>query len=489
MRTATCLLMLLGLAPRLQAREARDPFEWLDRMNRASAVMLLEEDIIEPKQAATIAAAIEKLHAESREPNFRRSGLYVSIEPRLLEIGGPDVSRLHTGRSTIDTGRTNLRLQQRDLILNSYQELLEARATLLRFDEAHAQAIVPAYTLGVQAQPTSLGHYIAGYLSVFERHATLLADTYLNINQSPLGAAALGTSSYLINRQRLADLLGFEAPIRNSFDAVQLATLEASMRITGATSAMAMTTSELMSDLEDQYRMTHPWLTLPRELTVGSSIMPQKLNPTMINETRAQASTVLGRSVSYMFGAHKASAGDTDLMFSGPNEALTDTAAMMRSVARIFSVLQFDEPRALDEVLSDYAVATELANALQRLADVPFRDAHHVAAAVVQFGRDRKLRPTEIAFGDFKRIYADAAAKYHLPRLRAAFNEAEFKRVLRPENMVMSSRGYGGPQPAEVAAMLRELALQLETDRGWLREKNEQLAAADARLDAAFSKL
>ncbi|MGB3338915.1 MAG: hypothetical protein WBA73_17200, partial [Devosia sp.] len=126
MRTASVAAILLGLATPLAAQELRDPFEWIDRMNRSSAVMLLEEGVITVDQAAIIADAIEAMYAESDSPDFRRSGSYLSIEPRLLELGGPEVSRLHTGRSSIDTGRTNLRLQQRDLILATYEDMIEA---------------------------------------------------------------------------------------------------------------------------------------------------------------------------------------------------------------------------------------------------------------------------------------------------------------------------------------------------------------------------
>lgn len=471
------------------AQELRDPFEWMDRMNRASAVMLVEEGVVTPEQGAIIADAIDAMLAESDEPGFKRSGSYLTLEPRLLELGGAEVSRLHTGRSSIDTGRTNWRLQQRDLLLSVYDEMIGARETLLDFAREHSDAIIPAYTLGVQAQPMSMGHYITGYLGVYERHANLLEGTYDNVNQSPLGSAVLGTSSYPINRQRLSDLLGFDAPVYNSFDSVQLATMETNMRITGATNAIAMTTGELLSDLEQQYRMTKPWLTFPVNMTGGSSIMPQKLNPTGINSARELASSILGHGVSFMFGAHKASAGDTDLMFPGPNEALQGTAKLMDGIDSMFAVFDFHEDRALDEVLADYATATELANSLSRVGGLPFREAHHVAAVMVQYGRDNGLVPTQITFAQFEEVYAGLVAAEGMPALAAAFDEAEFLRVQHPESMVTSSQGLGGPQPAEVAKMIEALDAQIKADREWLDGKRAALAAAEAALDEAFAGL
>ena len=471
------------------AQEKHDDFYWVDRMNRASAVMLKEKGVVNEEQAKLIADSIRKLHKAAQETGFSRVGTYGNFEPKLIEIGGPEVTRLHTGRSTIDTLRTSLRMEQRELILATYGALIKARESLLSFAKKYPDAVIPAYTLGVQAQPTTVGHYITGYLGVYGRHADNLESVFDNVNKSPLGSAALGTSSYPIDRLRLAELLGFDEPIRNSFDSVQLASMEANMRLGAAGAGIAMTTGELMSDLENQYRMASPWITFPVNMTGGSTIMPQKLNPTGINNTKEDASKVLGHFTSYMFGAHKASSGDTDLIVDGPREALSTTTRVLNGVASMFAAFQFNEKRALEEVLADYATATELANALQRDGGIPFRDAHHIAAVVVQYGRDNGLRASEIPFPAFEKIYEQVRVEHNIPQKTSGLTEEDFKRVLRPENMVRSAKGYGGPQPDEVRKMIEEFSVQIETDKKWLETKRQQIANAEKRLDEEFGKL
>jgi argininosuccinate lyase len=470
------------------SQEKRDDFHWVDRMNRASSVMLREKAIVNEEQAKQIAHSIRKLHTLAQEPGFSRVGTYGVFEPRLIEIGGPEVSRLHTGRSTIDTLRTSLRMDQRELLLETYGALIKARESLLNFAKQHADAIIPAYTLGVQAQPTTIGHYITGYIGAYNRHADNLEAVFDNVNKSPLGSAALGTSSYPVDRLRLAELLGFDEPIRNSFDSVQLAPMETNMRLGAAGAGIAMTTGELMSDLENQYRMARPWITFPVNLTGGSTIMPQKLNPTGINNTKEDASKVLGHFTSYMFGAHKASSGDTDLIVDGPREALRTTMRVLNGVASMFASFRFDERRAMEEVEADYATATELANALQRDGGIPFRDAHHIAAVVVQYGRDNNLKASEIPFAAFEEIYDQVRVEHNIRQRTSGLTEENFKRVLRPENMVRSAKGYGGPQPDEVRKMIEEISTQIGFDKQWLETKRQQLAKAEKRLDEEFAK-
>ncbi|QDZ10006.1 lyase family protein [Devosia ginsengisoli] len=472
----------------LMAQDPRDDFDWLDRMNRASAVMLADQGVITPEQAKTIADTIEQVYALSSEPGFSRSGYHLGLEPLMIEIGGVDISRLHTGRSTIDMGRSGLRLRERDLLLSTYEQLINTRQALLDYAAKYPNAIVPGYTLGVQAQPISLGHYLTAYAGAFERHADYIEQTYDVVNYSPMGSAAMGTSSYPIDRQQLSDLLGFTAPIRNSFDSVHLATLESAMHIVGVTSAIAMTSSQLSSDLENQFRMVKPWFTFPYDLDGGSSIMPQKQNPGGVNSTRTGASDVVGIGAAYMFDSIKSASGDTDMIGEEPIEALTATTGVLKRIEDMFEVFEFHEDRALDVVLGDYATATELANTLQREANIPFREAHHIAALVVNFGRTNDLRPIDITYEDFKAVYAEAAEELQLPA-ELALGEESFLAALKPQNMVEKSQGFGGPQSSEVASMIEEMNSTVASDKAWLEQQQSALAEADAKLDEAFAAL
>src|SRR5262249_11472265 len=165
-------------------------------------------------------------------------------------------------------------LFQRDRVLSTYAALNVARVALFELAAKHPDAIVPAYTVGVQAQPISFGHYILAYTQALERDGTRLAQAFATVNKSPLGSAALGTSSFPVSRLRLAELLGFDGLIENSLDANQLSPIDTGVELSGVASSIALTIGAFVSDIEAQYRMTTPWLALEEgELTGTSSIM------------------------------------------------------------------------------------------------------------------------------------------------------------------------------------------------------------------------
>jgi argininosuccinate lyase len=169
---------------------------------------------------------------------------------------------MHSGRSRQDIGATRNRLFQRAQLIATFRSLNNARAALIDMAARYPDAIVPAYTVGVQAQPLSFGHYILAYVEALERNAERLRRAYANVNWSPLGSAALGTSSFPVNRVRLADLLGFDGIVENSLDANQISPIDTGVELVSVASAAALTVGTFISDLEAQYRMTTPWLTL-----------------------------------------------------------------------------------------------------------------------------------------------------------------------------------------------------------------------------------
>src|SRR6266550_8993139 len=224
---AALFLLVLVPAPassqdRAPVQVRRDEFYWLGQLNKASSVMVVEQGIVPKVLGKTIADAVAQVIADAEKPGARRSGDYLQVEPLIIAVGGPDVTRMHSGRSRQDIGATRTRLFQRAQLITTFTALNNARAALLDFAAKYPDAIVPAYTVGVQAQPISFGHYILAYAEALERNAERLRQAYTNVNRSPLGSAALGTSSFPVNRARLAELLGFDGIVENSLDANQI---------------------------------------------------------------------------------------------------------------------------------------------------------------------------------------------------------------------------------------------------------------------------
>ena len=479
------------------AAQQHDPFYWLGEINKASAVMVVERGIVPKELGSRIADAVRQVIATGDSPGAVRSGNYLVIEDALIKIGGPDITRLHSGRSRQDIGATIQRLAMRDDLLAALDRLNAVRAALLGLAQKYPNAIIPAYTWGVQAQPITLGHYLTAYLSAFDRDAERLREAYARLNLSALGAAALGTSSFPVDRPRLAQLLGFDGVVENSLDANQISPIDTGAEAVGIASTSALTIGTFIADITQQYAESKPWFLLTEgELTGTSSIMPQKRNPSGLVFLRAQASTVIGHAQTFVLVAHNVAAGMSDYkpfinpkQGNQPNNVVRELTDLLDGFRLLIGTLAFDEARALDEVNADYSTTTELADTLQREADVPFRVGHHFASELVNFGRAHGLKPSDIPYSEAQRVYTEAAGAFKLANTNLPLSEAAFRRALTAENMMRVSQGLGGPQPAEVARMIAGQAARLQADRAWLDDQRSKLKDASAALDAAFSAL
>lgn len=474
-----------------KATAARDEFFWLNEFNKAAAVMTTEQGIIPPAMSGPLARGVAKVIEEGDKPGGKRPKDYLQYEVLVVAQSGPDASRLHSGRSRQDILATNRRAMLRDRVLELMDTHDVVRGKLQALAANHIKTIVPAYTNGVQAQPTTYAHYLGAYAAAFARDAQRLREAYARLNLSPLGSAVLGTSSFPIDRSRLADLLGFAGVAENSYDATQLGTMDIGIELDAIAANMAVMVGSFVQDVHTQYHQTEPWLLLQEgALTHTSSIMPQKRNPTVLNQVRLQASTVVGGAAMYMIQSHNVPPGMPDSKREQSQKTLEDATQMMIQFGRLLDGLVVNPARALAEVNAEYSTTTELADVLQREADVPFRAGHHFASELVTFGRANKLKPADIAFKDAQRIYADSIAHFKLPQgSTLPLTEARFRESLSAQGMIAASKGIGGPQEAEVRRLQAQSKDRLDKDRAWLKAARQKLAEAQAGLDKAFAKL
>ncbi|MCY4661171.1 MAG: argininosuccinate lyase [Acidobacteria bacterium] len=488
-RRIRLVALAVALAPALlpagaAAQDDRDDFDRLGQINKASIVMLAEAELVPPPLAATIAAGIAQVIAEQDREGSRRSSDYLVFEERLVAVAGRGASRLHTGRSRQDIGSTSRRLALRTALLATYESLLAPRDALLALAERHTGTVIPGYTHGVQAQPTSLAHYLLAFAAALERDAERLEEAYARVNRSPLGAAALGTSGFPIDRERLAALLGFGGVLENSYDANHVSSVDSKTELASTLAVSAVGVGQFSEDVHVQYHDPAPWLLLDRSLTGISSIMPQKRNPIALERLRQIASTVLGDAQTVFLTAHNTSTGMID--YRGADQIL-ETAAKARRMyalyADVVGGLVVDPARSLAEVDADYATMTEVADTLLRHADVPFRVGHHYASELTEYGRAHGKRPKELTAEELLHIYEETYGE-PLPVSVDRIREA-----LDPEQMVAARRGLGGPQPAETLRMLQEGRERLDAGRRWLDQARGALQEAETALEAAFSTL
>jgi argininosuccinate lyase len=457
--------------------------EFLDQINKASIVMLDETGIVPHATAAAIAKGIAQVIAQARETSARRSADYLDYEPRLTAVAGPDASRLHTGRSRQDIASTIARMNLRDGLLKEIEALVTARDKLLTVASRHTETIIPAYTHGVQAQPTTFAHYLLAIAAALGRQVERMREAYVRINQNPLGAAALATSSFPLDRERLGVLLGFDAIVENAYDANHLAPVDSSCEVAGALAIAAIQLGQFAQDIHAQYAEPTPWFMLATgELTGVSSIMPQKRNPAALEQLRAQASIMLGEMQTVFLIAHNNRTGMFDYRSYDPVPCARPLQ-VFKLFQQIVDGIVVNKERALAEVHADYSTTTEIADALLQRANVPFRIGHHFASKLTDYGRGRGLKLQEIPYTEAARLYQEQT-KQPCP-----LSEADFAEVISAEYMVFGRKGMGGPQLAEVSRMLSIEHDKAAVERAWLKEHSDRLSRAEGTLEQAFAAL
>jgi argininosuccinate lyase len=463
-----------------------DFYASMSAMNRASLVSLTGDNIIPAELAARIGAAIRDIDARENEPGARRSQDYLDFERDLLATTGAEASWLHVGRSRQDMLSTGVSLWLRAAHLAVFGDLLTLRQEVCKLAARHTETVMPIYTHGVQAQPTTVAHFLLAFLAALDRAGERLIESYARANRSPLGAGAGTTSAFCINRARLAELLGFDGIVDNSFDANLVAPIDSTLEFAGVLSLLATMIGQLLQDLYAPFYLTGAWISIDpaSKLTGISSMMPQKRNPRILEPLREHASVIIGAAHSVTLLAHNVISGMSDV-----RESVTTVVPVERVhnllvlFARTVPALVIDPERSLAEVNREYSAMTNLAEYLVQRAGVPFREAHEFASALTDYGRGHNLAAVDVPFAEARRVYEE---HLHAP---LPLSEDDFARALHPAAIVASRAGRGGPQGAEVARMLEDAEHQISAHRDWLHRRRAAIRRASEQLDAAFNHL
>lgn len=467
-----------------------EQFSWLNRINKASVVMLAEEGILDAPQAGKIAQGVRHAITQGDQPDGKRPSDVLQIERIMIDAIGPEASLIHAGRSRQDIYATYRMAVLRTHVLAYAEAMNRTRGHLLRLASEHVDTLVPAYTNGVQAMPISYAHYLLAYDASFARDAQRIRELYARMNRSAMGTAVLANSSWPLNRERLAELLGFDGVIENSLDAGQVITYDVPIEAANLMSSGAIRIGAMIGDIHTQYHQTRPWLLLAESATYGSSAMPQKRNPGLVMRVRETASDVVGLAHTVTLRAHNVTTGMTDYKSAADSLGLGEAASQMfNRMDRVLEALVVDKDRALAELEAEWTTSMELADTLQRVHRVPFRIGHSFASMIVSYAREHDIAPRDFPYVEAQRLYGEAARKYQWADTALPLDELNFRATLSPTDMVRTRVGTGGPQPEEVNRMLAAAKERLEQDEKWLQERRGAIAQADERLDAAFDAL
>ena len=468
--------------------KAQDQFYWLGRINMASAVMLLEEGIIPSALGKPIAEGVQYSIQQADQPGGKRPSDVLQIERIISEKAGPEATLIHSGRSRQDMLATFRVAQIRTAMLDTTEALLEARRTLIEFAANNVNTYVPAYTNGVQAQPDSYAHYLLAFADSFARDSQRIRELYARLNLSPMGTAVLANSSWPLNRNRLAELLGFDGLVVNSYDAGQVITYDVPIEAANIVGSIAIRIGAMLEDIHTQYHQSRPWILLDNSQTYTSSAMPQKQNPGLIQGARIKATDVVALAHWATLRAHNVTPGMTDYKEAVPRTYVS-AVEMLDQFTTVIKALKVDPKRSLEELNGDWTTSMELAETLQRLHNIPFRVGHHFASEVVIEARKNNWRPDQFPYARAVELYAQSIQRDGLKTTQLPLDEKTFRSTLAADDMVLTRVGVGGPQPAEVNRMLGLARDTLANDKTWLAERSAKLVAAEAKLNAAFYKL
>jgi argininosuccinate lyase len=465
-------------------------FSWLNRINKASIVMLTEEGIVKPEMGQKIASGVRYAIDQADKPDGKRPSDVLQLEQIMTDKIGPEASLIHSGRSRQDMLAT-YRLARLRSDLLAYDEALNTmRKRTLDLAEKNIETLVPAYTNGVQAMPISYAHYLLAFEASFDRDGQRVRELYQRLNQSPMGTAVLANSAYPLNRERMAELLGFDGVRENSLDSSQVATYDIPIEAVNIASSTAIRLGAMIGDIHTQYHQIRPWLLLDEESTYTSSAMPQKRNPGLLMRAREASSDVVGLANTVTLRAHNVTTGMTDYKFAFDSLGVFDSSReMFSAMDAVLGALKINPQRSLEELENEWTTSMELADTLERKHKVPFRIGHSFASLIVTEARSNGLTPKTFPYEHAQKLYAQAAGKYKWTPDNLPLDEATFRAALSPENMVKTRTGTGGPQPEEVKRMLVEARRTLESDQLWLQTRRTSLTTAEGNLDRAFEKL
>ncbi|VFR18528.1 Argininosuccinate lyase [plant metagenome] len=486
-------LTFANLAATAHAAEGspRDEFFWLGEINKATTVINTRQGLLDKDLAPRLAAGLQKVLDEGLAPAAKRPATVITFEPLLIKAAGEDITLLHAGRSSQDMHATFRAAMLRDKLLALSTQLNQTAGTLVALAGQHVDTIVPNYTNGVAAQPNSYGHYLLGHAAGLQRDADRIREAYARIDRSPMGTTVLNGTGWPLDRQRMADYLGFGALVENAYDASQIAAMDQPVEVASIVTAIALHAGNFVQDVLTQYAQPRPWILLEEGggNTYVSSAMPQKRNPGLLNNTRSDASTAVTLAMGPVLQTHNITPGMPDPKDVTQNAAMVDAAiAVLQRWDRVLKALVINRDRALEELNSDWTASQELADVLMRDHGLPFRVGHHFASEVVTHAREHGIRPPDFPYAEAQRIYGEVVkgTKYEA---KLPLDEAGFRAALDPRAIVAARATSGGPQAAEMTRMLASARKRLDDDAKWARDRRAHIDAALARLDKDFSGL
>jgi len=404
---------------------------------------ILGAGIITAEEAQQLTDGLQQVNAEFEGGSFAfqpgDEDIHTAVERRLTEIVGEVGGKLHTGRSRNDQVATDFRLWVMDAIDATVARLRNLQHALVEQADTHAATVMPGYTHLQPAQPITAGHWLMSFFWMLERDIDRLQDAHRRTAVSPLGSGALSGTPFEVDRETMAEHLGFAEVSQNSLDAVSDRDFVAETLF--ALSLAGVHLSRLAEDIILYSNPAFGFISLDDRYSTGSSLMPQKRNADPMELARGKAGRLIGRLTGLMVtlkglpsGYNKDLQEDKEAIF----DAVDTLASLLPVTTAIMQTLTLN-PERMQAALDDGMLATEIADYLVRKG-LPFRQGHHIAGEVVATAEATGVKMSQLTLEQMQAI--------------SPLFEADVHAVFDFEQAVAKRQATGGTAPEAVRAQI-----------------------------------
>jgi argininosuccinate lyase len=411
----------------------------------AHAEMLFKQKIITFKIKNKIVYGLNKIKKEITNKKFefnkKYEDIHINIEKRLFEIIGEDAGFIHTARSRNDQVITDLKIWMKSSTKEINVLLDTIIKSVIKAAEKNIYTLMPGFTHLKNAQPVSFGHYLMAYVEMFKRDQKRFINNLDSLNENPLGVAALTGTSFNIDRNYTTKKLGFTKPTNNSIDTIS--DRDFVLDFLYSVSVCAMHISRIAEELiiwnSDAFKL----INLSDKVVTGSSIMPQKKNPDLLEFLRGKSGIIYGNLFSMLtvlkslpLSYYKDLQDDKEIVFKS-NDTLQNCLKILDEILKNFTP---NKKQMIELANTGYLTATDLADYLVKNHSMPFRKAYKVTANIVNFAEKKKKNLDQLTLAELKKIE---------PKL-----SNDVLKVFDLKNSVNSKKSYGGTSFDNIKKMI-----------------------------------
>lgn len=374
----------------------------------AHVKMLGKQGILTEKEMQDIVDCLKEILKEVEEGKLIITDEYEDIhsfvEAKLIDRLGDTGKKLHTGRSRNDQVALDMRLYTRQEVLHTDKLVKELLETILKIMEENTETIMPGFTHLQKAQPITLAHHMGAYFEMFRRDRLRLQDIFKRMNYCPLGSGALAGTTYPLEREYTAELLGFYGPTLNSMDGVS--DRDYLIEFLSALSTIMMHLSRFSEEVIIWNSNEYQFVEIDDAYSTGSSIMPQKKNPDIAELVRGKTGRVYGALMSLLttmkgipLAYNKDMQEDKELSF----DAMDTAKGCLALFNGMLATMKFNKEKMHDSANKGFTNATDAADYLVNHG-VPFRDAHGIVGRIVLYCLDKKIAIDDMSLDELKAI-------------------------------------------------------------------------------------